>query len=130
MAMGDAHQQQAAGAAVAVGIDAMDRYRLLAGDGDGGDKDGGGGITPASSVRALIHQVLGHPSIFAGFAELASTPAVRDALVGRVEGEAALRTLELFAFGTYSDYVKVRYVSTVLDFGLLGAHGGGGGAIR
>lgn len=67
-----------------------------------------------ATVRALIHQILGHPSIYAGYAEVYSLPSVRELLHGGKAGErgvgggdAALRTLELFAHGTLPDYIKV-----------------------
>ena len=63
-----------------------------------------------ASVRAVLHQALTNPRVFAGFAELRSLTPVIKALEGAVGsvggGDAALRTLELFAWGTFTDYVS------------------------
>eukprot|EP00568_Trieres_chinensis_P003269 CAMPEP_0183294802 /NCGR_PEP_ID=MMETSP0160_2-20130417/2985_1 /TAXON_ID=2839 ORGANISM="Odontella Sinensis, Strain Grunow 1884" /NCGR_SAMPLE_ID=MMETSP0160_2 /ASSEMBLY_ACC=CAM_ASM_000250 /LENGTH=295 /DNA_ID=CAMNT_0025456171 /DNA_START=98 /DNA_END=982 /DNA_ORIENTATION=+ len=60
-----------------------------------------------ASVRAVLHQSLANPRVYAGFAELRSLPAV-EALDRTGDGDAALRTLELFANGTYSDYASAK----------------------
>lgn len=52
---------------------------------------------------ALVQQVLNHPKIFV-FGELLAMPNVQ-ALAG-TEHESTLRLLEIFAFGSYGDFVK------------------------
>mmetsp|Transcript_21243 Transcript_21243/g.24452 ORF Transcript_21243/g.24452 Transcript_21243/m.24452 type:complete len:321 (+) Transcript_21243:47-1009(+) len=68
----------------------------------------------AASARALVHQILGNPRIYSGFVEIRSMPSIEKALSGSNINEAALRTLDLFAFGTYADYKKEEGSETYL----------------
>jgi len=64
-----------------------------------------GAAAAASSVRPIIHQALTNPKVLAGFSELRTHPAVTAALDKSGAGDdPALRTLDLFAKGTYKDY--------------------------
>ena len=59
----------------------------------------------AASIRAIINGALAHPKVHAGFAELRAHPSVAGVLDRNGDGsDAALRTLDLFAGGTYLDY--------------------------
>merc|ERR1719410_2990745 len=60
----------------------------------------------ASSLRPLVNQVLSQPKIFAGFADLLHMPHVSSLLSTNNSDSAFLRTLELFAYGVYDDYLE------------------------
>lgn len=56
----------------------------------------------AATLRALVVKVLSDPEIFAGYDEI---KAAATALPNAPDGEKLLRTLDLFSYGTYKDYV-------------------------
>lgn len=56
-----------------------------------------------SSVRAVVHKVLSHPEIFCGYDQLKALIITEGKTM--VEDAQLLATLDLFSYGTYSDYI-------------------------
>lgn len=57
-----------------------------------------------STIRTVVLKAIVDPKVFCGFDEIKQVlqPALKTA--GSTEGETILRTLDLFSYGTYSDY--------------------------
>lgn len=68
----------------------------------------------ANTARAILNQALTNPRVFTGFSELGSIPSVVEALGKTQGGDSFLRTLDLFAFGTYGEYTKAEGAGTYL----------------
>jgi hypothetical protein len=58
-----------------------------------------------STIRAVVLKVLSHPYIFCGFDQIKAILQPAASSSGGEMGEALLRTLDLFSYGTYHDYV-------------------------
>jgi len=68
----------------------------------------------ASFVQTVLHKALSDPSVYVGFAELRSIPAVVTALQESPSGKAMLNTMDLFSYGTYRQYASMpegKYIS-------------------
>jgi len=83
--------------------DGMDRFLHLA-------KTSGEDDPSYLHAISIVQQALSHKCIYAGFAELLALPNFCKALQSQStsnsnDGPAALNTLELFAYGTVSDYM-------------------------
>jgi len=82
--------------------DPMDRFILLCKNAN--DKP--------YEIRAVIHQALSHDTVYNGFAELLALPSVQKLKKtgnnNNSDHEPSLRTLELFAYGTYLDFIQAK----------------------
>ncbi|KAL9187093.1 hypothetical protein ACHAXT_010813 [Thalassiosira profunda] len=63
-----------------------------------------------SLLPPLLHKLFSHPKIHNGFVDILSYPSVRAALANMDDGKrsALVKTVELFAFGTVSQYFSLR----------------------
>ena len=57
------------------------------------------------TIRSLVLKIFSEPNVFAGYDQVKATLA--DALENAgAEGEKLAKTLDLFSYGTYGDYIK------------------------
>ena len=57
------------------------------------------------TIRSLVVKIFSEPNVFAGYDQV---KAILGAALekGGMEGEKVSKTLDLFSYGTYSDYTK------------------------
>ena len=65
-----------------------------------------------AAAISLINQVLEAPSVYV-FGELLDHANIADLVNSHADGPSHLRLLEIFAYGTYSDYISDQQISSL-----------------
>ena len=61
-----------------------------------------------STIRTVVLKALSDPKVFCGFDEIKQVLQPALTSLGTTESETILRTLDLFSYGTYKDYVQAQ----------------------